>query len=255
MRKEYQKEIKESMKEKMKSMNFKLKGQSFIRIVNRQIYQEINFQGSASGENFTVNITIIPIYGINTTYFRPTIRIGIFISGEDTWYDYSHNSINEATNVIKDKVLTLMNSLTTYEKLYEEIESLIDDTHPTEKEWRNIKVALMHNIGNINLFWLCYKNKQYDKCKNALKYEKETIQSWLDRNIEVINWEQEQITSEKHIKKLEENKNKLKEIAEERISKVDELSSLLENNEIEKLTSIIDEIESKNLNSLSKFCI
>ena len=46
MKNEYIKEIKESMKDKMKEMNFKIKGQSFIRVVNKQIYQEINFQGS-----------------------------------------------------------------------------------------------------------------------------------------------------------------------------------------------------------------
>ena len=52
----------------------------------------------------------------------------------------------------------------------------------------------------------------------------------------------------------EDNKNKLKQIAQERINKIEELNTLLNNNEFEKLQKMTNEIELENLNRLNKYC-
>ena len=65
---------------------------------------------------------------------------------------------------------------------------------------------------------------------------------------------QKQVTSEKLIKRFEDNKNKLKQIAQERINKIEELNTLLNNNEFEKLQKMTNEIELENLNRLNKYC-
>lgn len=252
MKNEYIKEIKESMKDKMKEKDFKIKGQSFIRVVNKQIYQEINFQGSAAGDSFTVNIAIIPICGIKKV--DPYIRIGFFISGEDIWWTYTKNSISEVVNIINEKILKIMDSLTTYEELYTEIESLIDNISLYKKDNNNYKASIMYHVGNINLFWLCFRNNKFDKCKDILKLEKDDVQVWLNRCLKVEDDFQKQVTSEKLIKRFEDNKNKLKQIAQERINKIEELNTLLNNNEFEKLQKMTNEIELENLNRLNKYC-
>ena len=254
MKKEYLKEIKSSLKEQMKLMHFKIKGQNFIRVVNNQIYQVVNFQGSASGNKFTVNIGIFPIFTNEGSLINPFLRIGDFISGIDVWYDYSEDSVHEVVDVISNKVLPVLDSLTTYEKLYFDVESELDNKLNSVDNVRNYKFAIINTSGMINLFWLCFKNNRYDKCKQILELEKENIKNWLDRCLEVQDEFKKNTASERFIKKIEENKSKLVSLAQERTKFVDNLYMLLENNDIKKLTSIIDEIQFNNLKKFKKFC-
>ena len=89
-----------------------------------------------------------------------------------------------------------MDSLTTYEELYTEIESLIDNISLYKKDNNNYKASIMYHVGNINLFWLCFRNNKFDKCKDILKLEKDDVQVWLNRCLEVEDDFQKQVTSE-----------------------------------------------------------
>ena len=61
MNKNFLKEIKINLKELMKENHFLINGQAYIRIVNKQVLQIIDFQGFSGGDRFTVNIGIIPM--------------------------------------------------------------------------------------------------------------------------------------------------------------------------------------------------
>ena len=52
--------IKNNIKEEMNSMGFSIRGNSFSRLTNDGIIQEIEFQRGSSGEEFTININIVP---------------------------------------------------------------------------------------------------------------------------------------------------------------------------------------------------
>lgn len=249
------KSIKDNIKNQMKEMKFKVKGQNYIRIVNNQVYQAINFQRSVSGDRFTINIAILPIFAGDSYFLFPHIRIGEFISGVDVWYDYSEESVHEVVDVINKKILPVMNFLTTYERLYMEIESALDNKLNLDNNERNYKSAIVNTSGMINLFWLCFKNNKYDRCKKILEWEKNDIKKWLDRCLEVDNEYKKNAISERFIKKIEENDNKLMALAHKRTSDVDNLYILLENNEIEKLTAMVDRIEKINLEKYKKFLV
>lgn len=247
--------IKENIKDTMKEMGFKVKGQSYIRIINNQIYQVINFQRSVSGNRFTVNIGILPICSNEVSFINPFLRIGDFISGIDVWYDYSEDSVQEVVDVINENVLPVLKTLTTYEEFYLDIESSLDNKLNSVNNARDYKSAIINTSGMINLFWLCFKNNKYDKCIEVLEWEKKDIKSWLDRCLEVDNEYKKNTTSEKFIRKIEENDNKLKALAKERTSEVDNLYTLLENKEIEKLASMVDKIEQTSLKKYKKYVI
>ena len=120
MNKLFLKEVKNNLKVLMKDNHFLIKGQSYIRIVNRQILQIVNFQGHSGGNEFTINVGIEPLCvyeysGIS----NPIMRIGSLFFNRDKWWNYTEESKEEVIDLIKNKLLPLLDSLSDYKTIDE----------------------------------------------------------------------------------------------------------------------------------------
>jgi len=248
------KEIKTNLKEVMKEKHFISKGQSYFRIINKQIFQGINFQGSSGGDKFTVNITITPLCSNELPCEpNPLIRIGQIFCNGDKWWEYGEDSVNDVIDIIKNKVLPLFEKLSDYRKIYEELKNEINDIPREKKNWTDMKTVLYYSIGEGSCFWLCFRENDYSRCKVLLKKLKEENLKILNINLEY--WEKviKDTQSKKYKEKFEENKKRDIESAKKISNKIELLEKLLENNEIEKLKMITNEYETKNLIILEKY--
>ena len=256
MNKEFLKQLKNSLKDIMKENNFKINGQSYVRIINKQIIQNINFQGFSGGDSFTINMGITPICSYELPCLpNPLIRIGNLFCGGDKGWNYSENSLDEVIDIIKSKVLPLLNKLSDYDKIYEELKTEIDEIPRENKSWSNKKTILYYSIGENSMFWLCIRNNDYDKCRILLKNQKKVNENWLNSCLESSERDIKNTQSKKKKKIFEDYKKNYIEIAKKESIRIENLEELLNNKEFEKLISITKEFEEKNLNTLKKYVI
>ena len=240
MNKFFLKEIKNNFKELMKEKHFKINGQLYVRIINKQILQSIHFKAISGGGEFCVKIGIIPICSHELSYVPSNIgMMDLCCNGGNEYWEYTEESIKEISYIIKDKVLPLLEKFSDYEKIYEELKTEINDIPSKKKDWRDIKTILYTYIGEENLFWLILRNKDYDKCKILLKNLKEKNLWWLNANLE---------SSEN-----EDSKKRIMDLAQKEFDRIENLEELLKNNEIEKLMAITKEYEEKNLIKFKKY--
>lgn len=128
MNKEIIKQIKEVIKSPMKNAGFKVDGQGYVRVVNGIICQSFDFQGSMSGEGFTINIGVNPLFDkrINAVRdFRNYIRIGNLLLKGDIWWSYTEETVKEVADIITDKLLPFFEQCSTFEGMLSFYEGLI----------------------------------------------------------------------------------------------------------------------------------
>ena len=110
--------IKNNIKGKMKSMGFSIRGNSFSRLTDDGIIQEIEFQRSSSGEEFTVNINIVP-ENKDIPYINRSLRLCQLIPEAPQWWNYSEKSVEEVTDIIENKIIPIFISLSTLQGIFE----------------------------------------------------------------------------------------------------------------------------------------
>ena len=256
MKKEFLKEIKNNIKDLMKENHFICEGQSYIRIVNKQILQIINFQGYSNGARFTLNIGIIPLCSVEFPFLPvPHICIGQLYKEEYSGWEYNLESTKKASSMIKENILPLLEKHSNYDNIYQELKSLVDSVPREEKDWNDPKVVIYYSIDEEAMFWVCLKNKDYSKCKVLLKNMKLTNSKWLKANVKNCeeNIKNTEIPKYKNI--FEENKNNFIEFANNKEKSIDGLEALLEKNKIDDLMIIAENIEQKNLKTFEKYII
>lgn len=255
MNKIFLKELKNNLKEVMKENHFKVNGQSYVRIINKQILQSIRFEAISGGGQFCVKIGIIPICSSKLSHV-PSSNIGmkeLCCNGGIEYWEYTEESIKEISYIIKDKVLPLLEKFSDYEKIYEELKTEVNDIPIKKKNGSDIKTILYTFIGEEYLFWVILRNKDYDKCNILLKNLKEKNLRWLNANLKSSEENIKNTQSQKYKKIFEDNKKCFIELAQKKSDRIENLEELLKNNEIEKLMSITKELEEKNLITFKKY--
>ena len=163
MQRKIMQEMNKLLKPNLSVLRFQHKGQWYRRIVGNQIYQTLNFQGGMDGIRFTVNIDILPLFCNNI--FNSSMRIGNFIDGRDIWWYYD-KGIDEALQVVKEKVIPVFDEITSYEKLYETICEFIKNKPTTITNYKN---GLYFELRPLNIFWLCVKLNKINECHICLE--------------------------------------------------------------------------------------
>lgn len=258
MNKLFLKELKSSLKTLMKENHFLVNGQAYIRVINNQILQTIDFQGFSGGDRFTVNIGIIPICAdeFKSVPTHGGIRIGTLFFNGDKWWEYSNDSINEITDTIENKLLPLLDKLSSYENIYNELKKEISNIPRKERDWNDINTVIHYSsIGDECLFWLCLRNNDYNGCKILLDNLKNENLNWLNSCLKSCEENIKNTQIIKYKKMFEEYKNNYIELARKASNKYENLEKLLDNNEIEKMKTITNEYEAKNLITLEKYII
>lgn len=254
MNKIFLKEIKNNLKEVMKENHFKVNGQSYVRIINKQILQSIYFEAISGGGLFCVKIGITPICSSKLSYVPSNIgMMELYCNGGNEYWEYTEESIKEISYIINDKVLPLLKKFSDYEKIYEELKTEVNDIPIKKKNWNDIKTIIYNCIGEENLFWLILRNKDYDKCNILLKNLKEKNLRWLNANLKSSEENIKNTQSPKYKRVFEDSKKRLMELAQKESDRIETLEKLLKDNEFEKLIAITKEYEEKNLISFKKF--
>jgi hypothetical protein len=110
--------IKNNIKEEMNSMGFSIRGNSFSRLTDDGIIQEMEFQRGSSGEEFTININIVP-ENKDIPYINRSLRLCQLIPEAPQWWNYSEKSVEEVNDIIKNKLIPIFINLSTLKGIFE----------------------------------------------------------------------------------------------------------------------------------------
>lgn len=223
MNKEIIKQINANIKVMMKEKGFKKEGQTYLRIINGQVYQSVGFQGFSSGDSFTLNIGLSPLCARkvpNYKLFWANIRIGLLLGKGDVWWEYTDESVEIVTDIILNFLLPFFDRCDTYQGFFNEIKNEITSEPYEGFDLTNGTTAL-YICTREELHWVCIKVGAYDKAIQCL--------------------------------------NSSIKISEENSSEVDvELRNLvkkIENKDMDSILNELEENEISNISSLKKYVV
>jgi len=196
------------------------KSRNIARIVNGSILQFINFQKEAHGDkSFTVNIAFRPLYiPHDFLILEPGSRIAKFNNQTDKWWYfteiYVEDSFKEVSQLLKDKVLYMFNTLSTTDELIKHYNSNIfpiswysdqsngfyDLAYLFLKEHRFEEA--IDNFTKASELYKAYgfdwSEEKYKECREVLrlcKEEKDTVDKYLNKcekkSLEVLKIDKE----------------------------------------------------------------
>ncbi|MDE7360404.1 MAG: DUF4304 domain-containing protein [Oscillospiraceae bacterium] len=128
MDKETLKLLKAELKDDMKQRGFKTEGQWYMRLVNSRVYQTVYIQGSKYGDEFCVNIGLMPLCTGNTDAKTPNfqMRLGTLAYGSDQWWSYSPASAKDAAALTRKVAFPIFDGCLSYRGLFEFAKPIID---------------------------------------------------------------------------------------------------------------------------------
>lgn len=255
MKQDILKRIKNNIKEEMKTLSFKSSGQWYIRVVNKEVYQSMWFQSFSGGKSFTINIGIFPICGEYRTEKIGNIRIGPWIYKKDKWFDYTSESIDEVTRIIKNEIIPLFNQTTTYNDLYDYIKNQIICIPRQERDFNDITTYIWDFIGNKDLAILCCKLKKYDEASICIKNGIDFINYINESNIKNYDDMIKNANSEEYKKRFNNDKKEYIAVMNKKISELEKLQELINKEDSNKLTTIINNNEKQNQKFLKEYII
>ena len=182
------KSIKANIKDDMKSLNFKIKGNRFERITNDEIIQELEFQGNSQGDEFTININIVPV-NKDIPFINRSLRISQYVSNAPQWWKYTDESVKEVENTIKNQIIPIFIKLSTLEGIFDFITQpdILNDYEELMKLRQNINknpelylnqfksiemkpgLCLLDRYGSTEAIHICEKLNRYDIIKQIQK--------------------------------------------------------------------------------------
>lgn len=130
MDKETLKLLKTELRDDMKRLGFKTEGQWYMRLVNSQIYQTVYIQGSKYGDEFCVNIGLVPLCTGNTDAKNPNsqMRLGTLAYGSDRWWSYSPASVKDVAVLMRKAAFPIFDGCSSYRGLFEFAMPIIDSS-------------------------------------------------------------------------------------------------------------------------------
>ena len=182
------KSIKANIKDDMKSLNFKIKGNRFERITNDEIIQELEFQGNSQGDEFTININIVPV-NKDIPFINRSLRISQYVSNAPQWWKYTDESVKEVENTIKNQIIPIFIKLSTLEGIFDFITQpdILNDYEELMKLRQNINknpelylnqfksiemkpgLCLLDRYGSTEAIHICEKLNRFDIIKQIQK--------------------------------------------------------------------------------------
>jgi hypothetical protein len=179
MSKTIKKLYKQYFKQLITEYGFKQKNNTYFRLVNDQIYQNINLRIHRFGHEFTIKIGIIPVCMGIEWLDMPTFGIGENISGEEYSWEFGmidslerEEVVSQAFKVTMETVLPILNEITCYDKYLSHMPELRkkvygDDIQPDGA-----------------ILWVHVQTKNYIEAIKILNwYEKQNITA-IDENME-----------------------------------------------------------------------
>lgn len=154
MDKETLKLLKTELQDDMKRLGFKTEGQWYMRLVNLQVYQTVYIQGSRYGDEFCVNIGLVPLCNGNTDAKAPDCqdRLGMLAFGYDKWWEYSAASAKDAAALMRETAFPIFDECSSYRGLFDFIKPILDGFEDVRaerffrilksKEWAKILLSL-----------------------------------------------------------------------------------------------------------------
>jgi hypothetical protein len=107
---------------------FRLRNNTFYRVVNNQMYQSVSLQISQFGHSFTLNVGITPICSGVFLLDSGDLRLGHLYAGYDHWWEYGlQDSLDEEkvmSNVFQifmEFAMPILNEITNYSCYIKEI--------------------------------------------------------------------------------------------------------------------------------------
>ena len=229
------KRIKENLKSDMKEAGFKTEGSWYIRVVNRQMCQTIDFQGSLGRNCFTFNIGIHPLcdekFRNYKEYSNRDERIGILMGQGDTWWSYTQESADQVSEIIRNLVLPLFAKCSSYETLFQTME----ENRPEKKDRTNPFAVISEHMPLSTLFHLSMMAGAYEK---ALFY--------LQKDLE---------QTEDSIKEKKERKEACPEYLQETSNCLYAQKEKLQKNDTEEILQRLTQNEEVSLLNLAKYVV
>lgn len=254
MNKNILKLIKAELKDDFKQRGFKTEGQWYMRLVNSQIYQTIFIQGSSFGNEFCVNISLIPIC-YNNVFVRHSgspFRLGVLAYGYDYWWNYSVDSVKDVTSLMRKTTFPIFDDCTTYRRLFEAVKPIIGKAE--ESVQNNLTAKIFHQIDNISWARLLISLNEYEYCKILLN---NTIRCFTD----AIEYDREfeeakaGTNDPKEIQRLERIIEKRKKDFTEWIDKFKPYLAMVESGNLSEFIEETKENERKSLEVLKKYIV
>jgi Ran GTPase-activating protein (RanGAP) involved in mRNA processing and transport len=215
---------------------FRLRNNTFYRVVNNQMYQSVSLQISQFGHSFTLNVGITPICSGVFLLDSGDLRLGHLYAGYDHWWEYGlQDSLDEEKvmrnvfRIFMECAMPVLNEITNYSCYIKEI---------VEIEKNIYGEALSTNF---DIVWVGAITNNFSEA------------------IKILNWYDAHIADDLHFKRKqnadsEEFKDYLEE-AEAELADIRRFSEALENGDEDYIHQKIRDEEAKSWEFLGKIGI
>ena len=244
------------VKATMNQNGFKREGIWYIRLMNREIYQHIHFQGSSYGEQFTVNIGIEPVCISEIKNYHDvfsTIRLGRFRYERDEWWNYESEALNEVIDTIENDAVPLLQSITSYEEFYKALAPLSNsstDIASAAPRHLDIFYSFQHQLFNI-----CIVLGQYDDAARQLDISLEAIEEGHANRLASFKMSAQEYKDTKYAESFQESIDDELDWHRTRLAAIADQKNKLANGEYDALLAVINQIEQQNLDTLKKYIV
>lgn len=256
MDKDILKLIKAELKDDFKQRGFKTAGSWYRRLANSQVYQSVNFQGSAFGGQFCVNIYLRPICSHEAVNKYPglPLRLGGLAYNYDYWWKYSLDDVKDAVLHMRKTAFPILDGCATYRGMFETIKPAIDsELYKSTPD--NPADRIFSHISYVDWMRILISLNEYEYCKFMIKKVIYRFNMSLDKTEQRFEKLKSQTNDPAEIQNfklmMEETKNDF-------IRLIDIYKSYLETVESGDLSEFIretEENESKSLNALQKYIV
>ncbi len=250
------KQIKEILSAPMKQAGFKTNGQRYKRVVNRQIFQCVEFQGGMSGSEFTVNVYVGGLYNaesVNEWLPAHSARLGQLLDGRDKWWPYTEEAAKEVSAVILDYLLPLLDEYSTYEDKHRIVVQYVkDDPDPDRQENDVPRIRSGLSCYGSYDYSLCILQGDYDNALICLRNCRKDMDSSSQTNIDWLTRCIAETTSRKYKKEWTLSVERMKRERQEEFDRLNLLEEKIRNRDCSELLAQMKETEAKNLENLKK---
>ena len=170
------------------------KDKFYIRETDDDILQLIEIQKHSWDTKFTYNICIFPLFfkSENLYYAFGGIRIGMFKSGKDYWWDYSteseiNKSLVESLELINSKVINFFNSINNCDRLLKYLDTkdcLFESYKYRPKDYDNSIGLLYLKKGDKEMAHKFLNNETINEIKKF--GEKTYFKNIVKQNIDIL---------------------------------------------------------------------